>query len=461
MKEMVMRTLSFDNFVLRTALFAALFLTMPFFVIGRPGSNTSTPVPERASAKPSSVAAPVNLDLQTRIFSNEDPSNLRQAGYRVDVSGATAVVGAPREWNTNGNLAGAVYVYVRTGVGADSVWMQQARLIASDGQEGDYFGFSVSIDGDSIVIGAQTDDGSIGVDEGSAYVFVRNGTVWTEQAKLTALDAGSFDLFGTSVSISGDTLAVSAPDKSLHIKGAGDQEVLIESSDTGGLRWSLQASDGAAGGRFEIVDRTLGTNRLTILSNGNVGIGTTGPVDKLQVNGIISVITLGAAGATALCRNASNQIATCSSSLRYKSNIESYLSGTEILDRLRPVTFNWKDGGMLDLGLVAEEVAEIDPLLVTYNTKGQVEGVKYNRIGVVLVNVVKEQQSLLQIQSEKLKMQSEELKVQSSQLKVQSERIGRLEGELAALRALVCASNASAPVCASVYEPKEDSTKSP
>jgi hypothetical protein len=84
--------------------------------------------------------------------------------------------------------------------------------------------------------------------------------------------------------------------------------------------------------------------------------------------------------------------ATCSSSIRYKTNIIDYSPGGELFDRLRPVTFTWKSDGRRDLGLVAEEVAEIDPLLVTYNDKGEVEGVKYDRIGVVLINVVKEQQ---------------------------------------------------------------------
>ena len=60
------------------------------------------------------------------------------------------------------------------------------------------------------------------------------------------------------------------------------------------------------------------------------------------------------------------------------------------------VRFDWKDGGMHDLGLGAEDVAAIEPLLVTYNAKGEVEGVKYDRIGVVLVNAVKEQQARIE-----------------------------------------------------------------
>ena len=102
---------------------------------------------------------------------------------------------------------------------------------------------------------------------------------------------------------------------------------------------------------------------------------------------------------------------------------------------------------MLDLGLVAEEVNAVEPLLTTINANGQVEGVKYDRVGVVLINVVKEQQETIEVQSSRLKVQSKELQVQSSRLKVQGDRINQLEADLATLKALVCASNPGASVC--------------
>jgi len=135
-------------------------------------------------------------------------------------------------------------------------------------------------------------------------------------------------------------------------------------------------------------------------------IGTVGTPDKLGVGGTISFATLGAAGSTQLCRNAQNQISSCSSSARYKYNISSFAAGLELIRKLRPVSFNWKDGGMADMGLVAEEVAEIEPLLTSTNDKGEVEGVKYDRVGVVLINAVKEQQA----QIDALKSENAELK---------------------------------------------------
>lgn len=134
----------------------------------------------------------------------------------------------------------------------------------------------------------------------------------------------------------------------------------------------------------------------------NVGIGTTAPGDTLHVNGVVRVTTLGTAGATQLCWNASNQIATCSSSMRYKTNAAGFLTGLELVKGLKPISFEWREAGIRDLGLSAEEVAEIEPLLVTYNDKGEVEGVKYDRIGVVLVNAVKEQQKQIESQQRQI-----------------------------------------------------------
>ena len=143
-------------------------------------------------------------------------------------------------------------------------------------------------------------------------------------------------------------------------------------------------------------------------------------------NGFVQIDNLGAAGATSLCLNALNQISTCSSSLRYKANITRFGYGLDLVRRLDPITFDWKQGGMHDLGLGAEDVAAIEPLLVTYNAKGEVEGVKYDRIGVVLVNAVKEQQSQIEAQDAKIKS---------------------LEMQLEAFKALVCSQNPSAEVC--------------
>ena len=130
--------------------------------------------------------------------------------------------------------------------------------------------------------------------------------------------------------------------------------------------------------------------------NGNLTFANGGIASFGSAN--IFMTQLAAGVGTTLCRTASNQIVTCSSSLRYKTNLRTFRTGLDLIQKLRPVTFDWKDGGTHDLGLGAEDVAAIEPLLVTYNSAGQVEGVKYDRIGVVLINAIKEQQEQIRAQ---------------------------------------------------------------
>ena len=163
----------------------------------------------------------------------------------------------------------------------------------------------------------------------------------------------------------------------------------------------------------------------------NVGIGTSSPNDKLEVNGILRVDSLGSAGGTNLCLNGSNQLASCSSSERYKNNISDLALGLDTLAKLRPVTFNWKDSGQADLGFVAEEVNQVTPLLTTLNQDGQIEGVKYDRITAVLVKGMQEQQQ-----------QIADLKAQNAALKQQHDAF---ESRLAALEQLAQSNNPVRP----------------
>ena len=101
---------------------------------------------------------------------------------------------------------GSAYVFTRSG----TTWTQQAKLTASDGAADDYFGYSVALSGDTALVGAYWDDVGANYDQGSAYVFTRSGTTWTQQAKLTASDGAAGDHFGHSVALSGDTALVGA-----------------------------------------------------------------------------------------------------------------------------------------------------------------------------------------------------------------------------------------------------------
>jgi len=98
---------------------------------------------------------------------------------------------------------------IKSGVISNDDWLEQDKLLASDEAGDDYFGRSVSIDGDYAIVGARLDDDN-GEHSGSAYVFTRSGTDWTEQAKLLPSDGAYWDDFGYSVSIDGDYAIIGA-----------------------------------------------------------------------------------------------------------------------------------------------------------------------------------------------------------------------------------------------------------
>lgn len=170
-------------------------------------------------------------------------------GYSVAVSGETAVVGALGDSHAGGTVAGSAYVFVRSGTS----WIQQAKLTASDAAASDNFGNSVALEGDTALVGTVWDDNAGGLDSGSAYVFVRSGTSWTQQAKLIASDAATNDLFGTSVALSGNTAVVGAREDN-HSGGtdAGSAYVFVRSGTSWTQQAKLTASDAATDDWFGV-----------------------------------------------------------------------------------------------------------------------------------------------------------------------------------------------------------------
>lgn len=163
----------------------------------------------------------------------------------------------------------------------------------------------------------------------------------------------------------------------------------------------------------------------TVSASNTIALGRSDGSDKVVVYG------LGFAGNMQLCRNSSNQIASCSSSSRYKTNLAPFRAGLSFIDQLRPITFEWKTDGAKDVGFGAEDVARVNPLLVTYNAKGEVEGVKYDRLSVLFVNAFKEQQA-------QIKQQQQEV-----------DTLKKWQQEFQALKALVCADHPAATACKS------------
>ncbi|QQS41639.1 MAG: tail fiber domain-containing protein [Acidobacteriota bacterium] len=208
-------------------------------------------------------------------------------------------------------------------------------------------------------------------------------------------------------------IGVASPTFKLQVEDAGNSGLRVQTNTAGGTVASFGGN-----GAFQIDGSGVPGGRFTILHNGRVGIGTNNPTRPLEVTGIVA-FNLASGGATSVCQNFNSEISTCSSSIRYKENIRVFDHGLDLVSRLKPVTFDWKAGGRRDIGFVAEDVASVDPLLVTFNEDGQIEGVKYDRISVVLINAVKEQQT----------------------------EIERLKAEIESLKLLVCAANRNADIC--------------
>ncbi len=166
-------------------------------------------------------------------------------GRSVAMSGDTAVIGADGE---------RAYVFTRSG----STWGEQAILTASDGVVGDDFGAAVAISSDTVVVGAKDAESTTGIWGGSAYVFTRSGSIWSEQVKLTASDASNLDEFGEAVAISSDTVVIGAS----MAHGSGSAHVFIRSGSSWSQQAELSASDGDYSDCFGISVAVLGDTAL-------------------------------------------------------------------------------------------------------------------------------------------------------------------------------------------------------
>jgi hypothetical protein len=221
------------------------------------------------SVEESAARYPLTIDplVQQAYLKASNTGDFDVFGSSVAISGETAVIGAQNEdsnatgvngdqSNNSASNSGAAYVFVRSG----NTWSQQAYLKASNTGAGDQFGFSVAISGETIVVGAVGEDSNAtgvngdqsnnsATDSGAAYVFVRSGSTWSQQAYLKASNTEAGDQFGASVAISGETIVVGALGEDSNARGvngnqsnnstafAGAAYVFVRSGST----WSQQA----------------------------------------------------------------------------------------------------------------------------------------------------------------------------------------------------------------------------
>ena len=167
-----------------------------------------------------------------------DAAPIEYFGCSVSLSGDYAIVGAYWDDPITGTNSGAAYIFHRSG----NDWTQEAVLSADDGAERDEFAYSVSLSGDYAIVGAKFDDDN-GVNSGSAYIFRRSGTQWSQEAKLSPDDGATSDEFGYSVSLSGSYAIVGThPGDSSNTPGAA--YIFQRSGSTWTQKAKLSAADG-------------------------------------------------------------------------------------------------------------------------------------------------------------------------------------------------------------------------
>jgi hypothetical protein len=191
-------------------------------------------------------ATPISAQHQVAKLLPADVAAGDEFGRGAAVSGHVAVFGAYKQGCTSGSLCGAVYVFRWDGAN----WTQEQKLIPTDQQAGHYFGGATAIDGDAVLAGAATDGDPAG--SGAAYVFRWNGSTWLQEAKLKAADAASQDQLGIAVAVQGTVAVAGAPLDDDAGEWSGSASVFRKGPSAWSQEAKLVASDAEAGDQFGI-----------------------------------------------------------------------------------------------------------------------------------------------------------------------------------------------------------------
>lgn len=414
---------------------------------GKVGIGTSTPFAKLSVVGSADTTtfpgAPVNVTFTS--------TNTAAAGVGAGISfgGAYtgtmltsfAVISGVKENSTSGNFAGALLFTTRDGVGFGAT---EKMRITSGGNVGigtTVPGYKLDVQGGQVNASEGLCIGGDCVTSWSAVATninasnITSGTLDNARLDVVPVSKGGTGL--TSAGLSGNFLRSNGTGFTSAALEAGDVPDLSASyirnqtgsTQSGGFNIS---GTGTANVFNAATQFNLGGNLVLSSPSANT-ISVGGSADTVLIPGRLQVNQLGGGGNTHLCRNASNQVTDCSSSLRYKTNVAPFSLGLNLIRRLRPIRFEWKDGGMKDVGFGAEEVAAVEPLLVSYSAGGQVEGVKYDRISAVLVNAVKEQQG--------------QIEAQQAQIEAQQQQLRQQQLIIDGLKKLLCEQNPDSDIC--------------
>lgn len=283
--------------------------------------------------------------------------------------------------------------------------------------------------------------GVLGIGHGANGIGVAgitNGTGSVSGADAIAVLAISTNTTGDTIGVSSEVMSpngtavdISMPTGGtgylIHAtSGAGNGQTSSKFSVTSGglteINGGLTLNGTLTAGQLSISGGNLQTfgdvqaNLITATGGLSVGGNLTAPGSTLQINkdvilnGTLTPQML-SGGDNHLCNlTGTTTLRFCSSSLRYKTNVQTFSRGMELIRKLKPISFDWKENGLHDFGLGAEDVKKVEPRLTFDNANGEVEGVKYSQLSAVFVNALNELQDQLKAQNELIAKQERSLK---------------------------------------------------
>ncbi|MDM7920931.1 MAG: tail fiber domain-containing protein [Pyrinomonadaceae bacterium] len=321
--------------------------------------------------------------------------------------------GSANTTGVNNSIFGAGAGRSSTGASWNSYFGKDAGESTTSGGNNSFFG---ALTGGSTTSGS--DNSFFGMGSGSSNTIGSNNTFIGRSSGIGSTSGNGNTFIGYSAGFA-DT------------NGSGSNNTLVgynarlgatttSNSTAIGLNARVTSNDSIVigGSGNEAID-------LNALGSINFNIGQTNAWGELHAKDKALFRILDSGGGGEVCRNASFYLSSCSSSLRYKTDVSTFSRGLELLRQLRPIQYTWVADGQRDVGFAAEQVAEAEPLLATYKD-GQVEGVKYKQLTTVLVNAAMEQQS----------------EIDALKAQVEQQRL-LIEG----LKQLVCTQNPQAVVC--------------